>query len=306
MTAASLTRRQGLALIAATPLVSVANTPTPGAVLASFSILADIARAVAPANASVSALVGADADAHVFEPTPADGRRVAQAELLLINGLGFEGWIERLVKVAGYRGRIVIASRGIAARKVASGHAHAGHDHGELDPHAWQNLAHGRRYAGNIAQAFITQWPAARAEVEQRLADYGARIDELDRRLRALLATIPRPQRRIVTSHDAFGYLAEAYGIDVFAAQGFGPTSQPTAAQVARLVRRIRHDGVRALFVENISDPRLIERIASEGGARVGGKLYSDALSAPGGPADSYLKLVEHNVRTIAQALGAS
>ena len=276
-----------------------------GRVVASFSVLADMAREVAPAGVEVTSLVGPDADAHVFKPSPADGRRLAQADLVLVNGLGFEGWIERLVRASGYRGTVAVAAEGLKARRGAGSHGH-GHGHGhahDVDPHAWHDLAHARHYVTRIAEALATRWPDRAAEIAGRRADYLSRIEALDQRLRERLAAVPREQRRVIVSHDAFSYLGAAYGIDFFAPQGWNTHSEPSAATVARLIRQIRQQQVRAIFVENISDPRLVERIAREAGARVGGTLYSDALSRPGGPADSYLKMFEHNVTTLAQAL---
>lgn len=265
-------------------------------VVASFSILADMAHELVPAGVQVTSLVGPDADAHVYEPSPADGRRLAQADLVLVNGLGFEGWIERMVKVSGYRGPVAVASQGIRPR--------IGGRHG-VDPHAWQDLAMARHYAGNIGAALARRWPDRSDEVAQRSAAYVARIDELDARVRGWLDAVPRAQRRVITSHDAFGYFGAAYGVDFLAPQVWSAHSEPSAAAVARLIRQVRQDGVRAVFVENISDPRLVERIAREGGARVGGTLYSDALSKPGGPAATYLQMFEHNARTLAAALQA-
>jgi zinc/manganese transport system substrate-binding protein len=274
-------------------------------IVASFSILADMARELVPPAIEVSSLVGPDADAHVFEPTPAHGRRLAQADLVVVNGLGFEGWIDRLIKVSGYQGAVVVASRGITPRKTGADHGrHAGqHGHHGTDPHAWQDLALARRYVANLAAGIGERWPESRAEVQQRSADYGARIDALDRQVRDGLAAIPRAQRRVITSHDAFGYFGDAYGIDFLAPQGWATNSEPSAAAVARLIRQIREQAVRALFVENISDRRLLERIASEARVSVGGTLFSDALSAPGGPADTYLKMMAHNGRSLTTAL---
>jgi zinc/manganese transport system substrate-binding protein len=291
-------RRRTLCLGSATlaalhPLALQAQAQAPR-VVASFSILADMAQELAPMGVQVTALVGPDADAHVYEPSPADGRRLALADLVLINGLGFEGWIERMVKVSGYRGLVAVASQGVRPR--SSGH------HG-IDPHAWQDLALARRYAANISAAYAQRWPDRRDEVSRRNADYAARIDRLDARVRTWLDAVPRTQRRVITSHDAFGYFGAAYGVDFLAPQGWNTHSEPSAAAVAQLIRQIRKDGVRALFVENISDPRLVERIAREAGARIGGTLYSDALSKPGGPAATYLQLFEHNARSLAAAL---
>lgn len=294
----TITRRQTLLLgsaawAASHPLTSQAQAEAPR-IVASFSILADMAREIAPAGAQVTALVGPDADAHVYEPSPADGKRLAQADLVLINGLGFEGWIERMVKVSGYRGTVAVVSQGIQPR--AGGH----HD---VDPHAWQDLSLARRYASNISAAFTQRWPQQRDEIARRSADYVRRIDGLDRQVREWLGAVPRTQRRVITSHDAFGYFGAAYGVDFLAPQAWNTHSEPSAAAVARLIRQIKQDGVRAIFIENISDPRLVERIAREGGVRIGGTLYSDALSKPEGPAPTYLRLIEHNARSLAAAL---
>jgi zinc/manganese transport system substrate-binding protein len=277
---------QATAAWATMPTHAQAPAATPR-IVASFSILADMARELAPAGADVVSLVGPDADAHVFEPRPADGRRLAHSDVVVVNGLGFEGWIDRLIQVAGFKGPVVVASQGLLVR----------------DPHAWQDLAHARRYAANLAAAFAARWPAQRSDIEGRRDAYLARIDTLDQQVRGQLAAIPREQRRVITSHDAFGHFGAAYGVDFLAPQAWTTHSEPSAAAVARLIRQIREQRVRALFVENISDPRLMERIAREGGVRIGGTLYSDALSATGGPADTYLKLFEHNARTLAQAL---
>lgn len=284
----------GSAAMAVLPPLAARAQAQPPRVVASFSILADMAQALAPEGAEVTALVGPDADAHVYEPRPADGRRLAQADLVLVNGLGFEGWIERMVKVSGYRGPVTVASQGVPPRQGG---------HHDTDPHAWQDLAHARRYAANISAAFTQRWPGQREALARRLADYVARIDQLDARVREWLGAVPRAQRRVITSHDAFGYFGAAYGVDFLAPQGWATHSEPSAAAVARLIRQIRQAGVRAVFIENISDPRLVERLAREAGVRVGGTLYSDALSKPGGPAATYLQLFEHNARSLASAL---
>jgi zinc/manganese transport system substrate-binding protein len=199
-----------------------------------------------------------------------------------------------MVKVSGYRGAVVVASQGIEPR-------HEGH-HG-VDPHAWQDLALARRYAANIAAALARRWPDAQSEIARREADYRAHIDRLDAQVRQWLGPVPRTQRRVITSHDAFGYFGAAYGVDFLAPQGWSTHSEPSAAAVARLIRQIKQQGVRAIFVENISDPRLVQRIADESSVRVGGTLYSDALSKPDGPAPTYLRLIEHNARSLAAAL---
>lgn len=284
-----------LALLAAT-LPARAQGAKPLQVVASFSILADMAREVAGDAAQVHALVGPNADAHVFEPTPADAQRLAGADLVIVNGLHFEGWIDRLVRASGYRGKVVEATQGIVPRRVGR----------SVDPHAWQSLANAQRYVENIRAALVALAPAQAAAIDARAKAYSARIAELDARSRAALETIPRDQRRVVSSHDAFGYLGDAYGITFIAPRSWNTDSEASAAGVAAVIRQIRLHQARALFVENITDRRSIERIAQETGAQVGGTLYSDALSAPGKGADTYLAMVAHNVQTIAGALQAA
>lgn len=284
-----------LALLApALPLS--AQTTKPLQVVASFSILADMAREVAGDAAQVHALVGPNADAHVFEPTPADAQRLAKADLVIVNGLHFEGWIDRLVRASGYRGKVVEATQGITPRRVGR----------SVDPHAWQSPANAQRYVENIRAALVAAAPAQAAAIDARAKAYSARIADLDARSRTALEAIPREQRRVVSTHDAFGYLGEAYGITFIAPRSWNTDSEASAAGVAAVIRQVRLHQARALFVENITDRRSIERIAQETGARVGGTLYSDALSAPGHGAATYLEMMAHNVEAIAGALRAA
>lgn len=280
---------------------ALAQGAAPLRVVASFSILADLVREVGGADVQVHSLVGADADAHVFQPSPADTRQVAAAELVVVNGLGFEGWLDRLVRASGYRGPVVVASEGVAARPAAQAHGH-GHRHGR-DPHAWQDLRNTVRYVANLRDALARARPAQAQAFAQRAEAYTARLLALDREVRARFDAMPRAQRRVLTSHDAFGYFGAAYGVDLLAPQGVDTDAEASAATVARLITQIRQRQVRAVFLENISNPRLVERIAREAGVAVGGRLYSDALSAPGGEAATYLQMFAHNARTIAAAL---
>lgn len=287
-------RRRLLAL----PLTTLMAAPAlaqdvPLQVVASFSLLADMVAQVGGPAVQVHALVGPDADPHAFTPAPADAQRLARAELIVVNGLGFEGWIDRLVKASGSKAPVLVASQGVVLREVG----------GLTDPHAWQSLVAAQRYVENIRAALVAARPAQAAAINARAKAYSAQLAALDSRMRALMATLPPVQRRIVTSHDAFGYLADAWGLQVHAAQGWTSAGEPSAADVARLIRQLKSQRARALFVENISDPRLVERIAREAGATVGGTLYSDALSPPGTRADSYLKLMTHNAETLLAAL---
>jgi zinc/manganese transport system substrate-binding protein len=273
-------------------------------VVASFSILADITREVAGPWAEVSAMVGANTDAHVFQPSPADVQRLARAELVVLNGLGFERWFDRLVASAGYRGPVVRAADGIEVRRVGP----------VVDPHAWQSLSRARGYVLNIARGVIeaarAKWPASLADpveagVRQRTDDYLARLAALDARIRAWFDAIPPDRRHAITAHGAFGYFGADYGVTFTSLGGWNTDSEASAAALARLIRQVRAQRATALFAENISDRRLLQRLADETGATLGGVLFSDALSPPGGPADTYLRLVEHNARTIALALQA-
>ena len=272
-----------------------AETARPLQVVASFSILADMLREVAGDAAQVHSLVGANADAHVFEPTPADAQRLARADLVVVNGLHFEGWIDRLVRSSGYRGPVIEATRGIEPRRVGRA----------VDPHAWQSLAHAQRYVENMRAALVAAAPSQAAAINARAAAYGERIAALDASARAAFEAVPRDQRRVVTTHDAFGYLGDAYGITFISPRSWNTDSEASAAGVASVIRQVRLHQARALFVENITDRRSIERIAQETGARVGGTLYSDALSPPAAGADTYLRLYAHNVKSIAVALQA-
>lgn len=280
--------------------------------VASFSILADMAREVGGERVQVQALVGPDGDAHVFQPTPADARAVSEAAVLLVNGLGFEGWLDRLQRSAGFKGRLVVASTGVTPMTMEDhdhGHGH-GHSHGKKkaaqpvsDPHAWQDLANGQIYVDNIARGLAAADPAGTAYYAQRADAYKQRLSQLDARLRAEFGAIPQAKRRAIISHDAFGYLGRAYGIEFIAAAGVSTGSEPSARQIAALIAQIRKEKVKALFVENMSNPRLIEQIGRDAGATPGGTLYSDALSPPGGPADTYIKMFEHNAATLQAGL---
>jgi zinc/manganese transport system substrate-binding protein len=278
-------------------------------VVATFSILGDWVQQVGGDRVQVQVLVPAGSDAHAFQPNPSHVRQVAQARLVVSNGLGFEGWMRRLIQNAGFKGTHVVASSGVATLK-ASGHGHHGHGghhhhHGDQDPHAWQNVAHARHYVRQIAEG-LCQADAGGCDVyRQRAAVYDAQLRDLDAEIRALWAPIPEAQRRVIVSHDAFAYYAQAYGVSFFAARGVSNESEASAQGVARLVRQIREQRIQALFVENVSDPRLIERIARETGLKLSGKLYSDSLSPVGGDADDYIAMMRFNSRALLQAIQA-
>ena len=290
----------GLGLLA-TP--AWADEPLP--VVASFSILGDLTARVGGDRIALTTLVGPDGDAHVYEPGPGDARAVSEARLLVVNGLGFEGWMDRLKGAAGFDGIEVVATAGVEPLKLAEdddhGHDH-GHDHGAIDPHAWQNVANAEIFIRNIAAGLEQADPAGAAVYRANAEAYLAELQALDADIRTSLAAVPAERRVLVTSHDACGYFAAAYGLKVLAPQGISTESEASAADVAALIRQIRKDGVQAVFVENVTDPRLLEQIVRETGARIGGTLYSDALSPPGTPAATYVGMMRHNAEAITAA----
>lgn len=346
-------------------------------VVASFSILGDMVTQLGGERVAVDTLVGAGEDMHVYQPAPATARRLATAELVVVNGLGFEGWLERLVTASGYAGPVIVATDGADLIRTAAWHdddhhdagdlmehhadhdddehhddvehhdddehhaehdddehhaeahdddehhddemhdevhgdddeheyvAHVEHQHGDYDPHAWQSLANGQVYARNIAAGLIAVDPAGREYYTQRLDRYLRELAEVERGLREQLRAIPAARRKVVSSHDAFGYFERDYGIEFRALQGLGTDREPSAAELARLVDYVRREGIAAVFMESITDSRLMQQVERETGARIGGTLYSDSLSAPAGPAGTYLDMMRHNIRVIAAALSS-
>ena len=274
-------------------------------VVASFSILADLTKNVGGDRVEVSALVGPGGDAHVYTPTPADARNVAAAKLVIINGLGFEGWLARLVKSAGNKATVITATKGITPRKEkadAHGHKHS-HDHSDADPHAWQSVANAKIYVANIRDALVAA-DASGAEAYRKNADaYLAKLDALDREVREAVAKLPAERRRVISTHDAFGYFADAYGITFIAPQGVSTEAEATARDVARIITQIKAQKIPAVFLENVSDPRLMRRISQESGARLGGTLFSDSLTDEKGAAPTYIDMIRYNIKALTGAL---
>lgn len=285
---------------------SYASEPLP--VVASFSILADMVKQVGGPHVAVTSLVGPNSDAHVFDPTPADAKRLAQAKLVVVNGLGFEGWMNRLIKSSGYKGPVLTASKGVKTIPMAKSNHDHGHNHSHAvpDPHAWQNLLNARQYVENIKVALSAAMPAQTADFQARAAAYLKQIDALEKSTQAKIAAVPMERRRVITSHDAFGYFARAYKVTFYPLQGLSTGSEPSAADVVRIVNEIKKNKVTAIFAENISDPRVLERVAKDTGAKIGGTLFADALSEPGTDADTYLKMFERNVSTIVSGISVS
>ena len=266
-------------------------------VVATFSILGDLTKQVGGDRVEVTTLARPDGDAHVFSPSPADARTVSAAKLVVTNGLGLEGWMTRLVKASGAKVPIVVASKGIASRQMAEDGKM------ETDPHAWQSVANAKVYVGNIRDGLIAADPASKDAYSGNATAYLAKLDALETEVKAAIAAIPADRRKIITSHDAFGYFSAAYGLQFVAPEGVSTDTEPTARDVARIIAQIRKDKIPAVFLENISDPRLMQQIARETGARIRGKLYSDALSKPDGPAATYVDMMRHNIRQLGVAL---
>lgn len=276
-------------------------------VVASFSILADFVKQIGGDRVAVTSLVGPNGDAHVYSPTPADAKAMAAAKLVVINGLHLEGWLPRLIKSSGSKATVATATKGVKPIESAEEEhgAKGGHDHGHDDPHAWQSIANARIYVANIRDALDAADPAGKAIYDANAAAYLARLDVVEGEVKAAVARIPAERRKAITTHDAFGYFVKAYGIAFIAPQGVSTESEASAKDVARIIRQIKAQKVPAVFLENVTNPRLIEQIAKESGARIGGTLYSDALSDASGPAGTYIDMMKHNISEIEKALAA-
>ncbi|MEM9967197.1 MAG: zinc ABC transporter substrate-binding protein [Pseudomonadota bacterium] len=358
-----ISRRSLLASAATIASISMTLPTTvwseePIPVVATFSILGDMVQRIGGEHIALTTLVGPDGDAHVYQPTPQDARAVSEAEILFMNGLEFEGWLERLAESASFDGKMVVATTGVtpiafdehdeeghhddehgahddhgddhAAKEDHDDHGdehaehddhgedhaghddhgedHAGHDHGHdhgaFDPHAWQSLDAAVIYVDNITAALSVADPDNANEYYANRATYVAEIEALEEEIHELMDALPEDKRTFVTSHDAFGYFAAAYDLTFKAPQGLSTESEASAADVASLITQIREEGISAVFVESITDNRLMEQIANETGATIGGTLYSDALSGEDGPASTYLDMMRHNATTMSQAIG--
>ena len=345
-----------VALLLGAPALAQSDQPVP--VVATFSILGDMVERIGGDHVAVTTLVGPNGDAHVYQPTPQAARAVSEAEILVVNGLQFEGWLDRLIEASDFDGRRVVATEGIEpiafdgehghdhgddaaahdddhdheeaadaehdhdhdhhdheAHAEEAGHdhdhddhaeaGHDGHDHGAFDPHAWQSLDNAVTYVDNLTAALAEADPENAATFYQNRAAYVADIEALDAEIREIVAGLPEDRRIVVTSHDAFQYFARDYGLTFLSPQGISTESEASARDVARLIEQMRAEGVSAVFFENIADTRLLERIADETGASIGGTLYPGALSGPDGPAPTYLDMMRHNATTLAQALNS-
>jgi zinc/manganese transport system substrate-binding protein len=276
-------------LLIASPL----HAAEPLNVVASFSILGDFVRTIGGDRVNVTTLVGPDSDVHVYTPAPSDAKRIADAKLVIVNGLGLEGWLPRLVQSSGSKATIVTASAGIAPLKLGSA----------ADPHAWQSVPNAKVYVTDIANALAAAEPDDAELFRTQAKTYLEKLEALDREVREAVAKIPPERRKVISTHDAFGYFAAEYGVQFVAPLGVSTETEPSARDIAGIIGQIKAQKIPAVFLENISDDRLIRRIAAETGAKVGGTLISDGLTGEKGPAPTYIDMVRHNIKALTSAL---
>lgn len=265
--------------------------------VASFSILGDIVQEVGGDHVKVTTLVGPDGDPHSFEPSPKDSKAINVSDVVFVSGLGLEGWIDRLVTASGYKGHLVTASEGVNSRKMEE-------DGKQItDPHAWNSMANGVIYATNVMNALIKADPEDADYFRQRGTAYIEQLQKLDAWAKTEFTGIPQSKRKVLTSHDAFGYFGQEYHVSFMAPVGFSTEAEASASGVASLIKQIKEEKVKTYFIENQTDPRLVKQIAAASGAQPGGELYPEALSGPQGPATTYIKAFKHNVETIVASM---
>ena len=290
-------------LMAPLTLGSPAHAADTIKVAASFSVLGDMVKQIGGERVEVKAFVGPNGDAHVYEPTPGDAKTLADARILVVNGLGLEGWMTRLQKSSGFKGKVVTATTGIKTRQMEE------EDHGKTrkitDPHAWQSLANGRIYVANIRDGLAAADPAGKEAYEANAKKFLADLNVVEQEVKDSIAKLPPARRKIITTHDAFGYFGATYGLEFIAPEGVSTESEASAKEVAKIIRQIKTEKIPAVFLENVTDHRLLDQIARETGAKIGGTLYSDALSEPNGPAGTYLDMFRNNIQALTAALSS-
>lgn len=267
-------------------------------VTTSFSILEDLVRVVGADRVTVTSLVGPDEDAHVFEPRPADAKSLLKSRLLLLNGLGFEPWAQKLAHSANYKGETLIASKSVKARSMADDKGHT-----EVDPHAWQNPENVVLYVRDIAATLSKLDPAGAATFQNNSEAYIKELHALDEWAKTQFASIATDKRKVITSHDAFAYFAAHYQIKFMAPQGLSTDAEPSAKTIALLIRQIKREKIKALFLENMSNPKLLAQLGKDTGATTGSRLYADALSGTDQPGATYLKMMHHNVTQLVSGM---
>ncbi len=276
---------------------SVLAQAKPLEAVASFTVIADMVQNVGGDRVHVTSLIGPNGDPHVYEPSPADAQALKKADLAFVSGLHLEGWMDRLIKASGYKGEPVVLSNGIKTRSME--------EDGEriTDPHAWNSAANAVIYVRNIVAALEKADPAGASLYKVNGERYTQQLQALDSYARTQIQSIPVAQRKVLTSHDAFGYFGDAYGVTFLSPLGFSTESEASAADVGKLIRQIKAEHVSAYFFENSGDPRLVKQIADASGAKPGGELYVEALSPANGPAASYVQMFKYNVDQLVAAM---
>jgi zinc/manganese transport system substrate-binding protein len=299
------TRRNILLLAGVAAMLAAAPAPAQDRikVVASFSILGDLVRNVGGDRVEVAVLVGPNSDVHVYSPTPGDAKKLAAAQAVVVNGLGLEGWMARLVQASGSHAQTVVASRGIKPRKMED-EDHPGHM--VTDPHAWQAIGNAKVYVANIRDGLSQADPAGKAIYAANATAYLAKLDALEGEAKAAIARIPADHRKIITTHDAFGYFGDAYGMEFISPEGVSTDAEPSAKDVAKIIDQVKRQKIPAVFMENVTDPRMMQQIARETGAKIGGTLYSDALTDAKGEAPTYIDMFRHNIRQLTAALAGN
>ncbi|MFZ4408703.1 MAG: metal ABC transporter solute-binding protein, Zn/Mn family [Paracraurococcus sp.] len=295
-----LSRRALLPLAAAALHIVPSRAQPRPLVVAAFSLLGDMVRQLGGEDLPLRVLAGPGTDPHAFQPRPSEAEAIRGAGLVVRNGLGFEPWLDRLIRASAYAGPVVTATEGITPRPAGPGH---GHGPNAPDPHAWQDVRLAQAYARTIANGLAAADPARATAIRAAEAAWIARLAGLDAWVRDRLATVPPERRIMVTSHDAFGYFAAAYGVRVLAAQAGAAEAQPSAGQVAALIRQIRAERITAVFIEGTRNQAVLERLAADAGVVPRGRLYADTLSPPDGPAPGYEAMVRHNLGLIVPAM---
>ncbi|NDL65028.1 metal ABC transporter substrate-binding protein [Acerihabitans arboris] len=289
--------RLSVSLAAAVAVLSPAASAGTVHTMASFSVLADIVKQVGGEHVTVATLVGPDGDPHSFEPSPRDSQALAKADVVFVSGLGLEGWMGRLITASGYKGKVITASEGVNSLKMEEEGKEV------TDPHAWNSAKNGAIYARNVMNALIAADPEDQAYFRQRGGAYVQRLEQLDLWAKKAFSGIAPEKRKVVTSHDAFGYFGAEYGVTFLAPVGFSTEAEASAGDVAGLIKQIRQEHIKTYFIENQTDPRLVKQIAAASGAKAGGELYPEALTKAGGPASTYVDAFKHNVETIAASM---
>jgi zinc/manganese transport system substrate-binding protein len=271
-------------------------------VIATFSVIGDMLANVGGDHVDIKTIVGAGGDCELYQPTAADVATIATARAVFINDLNeeFEPWLEPLLKQARFTGTKVVVTRGVRTLTAEEEHPISGRQlPAAIDQHAWLDPHNGVIYVRNIAEALARLDPSGAADYRANAATYTREIQTVDDWARREFAAVPAAKRRVLASHDSLEYIANAYGITLLSVNGWTNKSEPSAAELAKLARQIRSEHVKALFLDSITDPRAMQRIADETGAVIGGTLYGDSLSPSGSEADSYVNMLRHDVATL-------